>query len=267
MRRKYAAPSSLNGRQIRLATRLNLNSFDIWQIWGIETLVRHLTHVQIDVTRSGTADRQGNEQTGLTGWFPQLFHNSPHILSLSIGFHDVPFWPFKTGPRTMMKLPLQCLTLKTVKIGDFEVFCEQLAASCPGLRQLRIPDHSLVLSELFLLTRLKQLESLNVRVEFLGLPERAGLSWEHSAGALTSLEYENIPLASNPKKCDPNITASEIAGYLLTIWPHLVYFAPAIGSNACWATPVHRDVTRIIPRVRAALECSCSLCTRRTNQT
>ncbi|KAG9121964.1 hypothetical protein FRC07_001839, partial [Ceratobasidium sp. 392] len=191
-----------------------LESIELCHIWQMQILVRQLTHVQINSAHSEVESEESDE-IGLICRLPELFGNSPHVRTLSINFDAIPDLGLDlqcldaSELTTVFQLPLTCLILENIEFGVFEDFCEHLAESCPNLCQLGIPNQWLPLSELHHLTHLKQLERLNARVAFLGLPKENDPSWGCSVNALKSLEYNSSD--SDDEESDPNITATDIA--------------------------------------------------------
>ncbi|KAG8681511.1 hypothetical protein FRC08_015582 [Ceratobasidium sp. 394] len=202
---------------LRHLTLQMIHSFEIVQIWQIDPLVGRLTHVQINAIPSELEFPQDNEEDspGIIHRLPQLFRNSLQVQHLSINFNgeqlsDDHLPALHTSALTStLRLPLQSLALSAVEIGDFEVFCERLAESCPTLRRLRILDHVIYLPDLPHLTRhFKRLEYLSVDVGWYDLPELEE-DYAYSSEALTSLEYNSSEITD--LETDPGVIAKDIA--------------------------------------------------------
>ncbi|KAG9088990.1 hypothetical protein FS749_001707 [Ceratobasidium sp. UAMH 11750] len=255
---------------LRSLTLQMIDSFEVGQVWQMQPLVTRLTRVHINAKSSNMERERGEGLVGMIHQLPRMqIENSSRVESLSINFdilsasYDIQ----KLDPSSLtslFRLPLRYLNLSMVKLKRFDVFCELLADSCPTLRKLHIPNQPLVLSELYSLTRLENLKHISTRVLWQNLPEQKKSDWTRSSRALVSLTYHHS--RSQGLEYSSSITATQIAMYFLEIWPNLTDIVPAAGLDGSKEALPQR-VAQSMADIRAALHCTCNMCTRQASKT
>ncbi|KAF8595910.1 hypothetical protein BDV93DRAFT_611168, partial [Ceratobasidium sp. AG-I] len=239
-------------RKLRVSS---LKVHDIRNIWNIQPLVARLATVGLNFC-------QPSDNADTDHLLSQICNRSPYVTNLSLGFIN-PYFK-ELSPNVFSSL--QYISIKElhtfgINLLSLKMACGVLSVACPLLSKLQIGTRSVLVAELQYFSRLSQLRSLVLNVD-----------WE----SCIDLEYVNSPpiYVSEYFRLlewtqDPGVSAGprlirKTALFLLSFWPHL----RSLDKWSLLAIPNYKFstpwlVNEQLQAEQAIRSCRCAICLRR----